>query len=218
MNTPDEEPTFFRLYVGEQHFRTTVEILCEGTGDGSTYFRDLLESPVGQNWLRAAKKSGTDPSYSLELDPDIFTLILSYLRSGVMPLYWNELEGFDYRTYAQLEKMAEFLGVERLRAWIAEKKYLRAVKYTYKVNREVISRSDDFCRISQGSIDENSSSMPWSITLGAHVKCDIYPVGRSGWMGEPDEDMAVMTVTKETVVDNKVLFDEDDYMLERLFT
>lgn len=233
MTTPDDDSVFFYVYVGEQTFKTTVQTLCEGTGDGCKYFKDLLESPEGQDMLQAAEDDGTEANWQIELDPEIFALVLSYLRSGVMPLYWNEVQGFDYYKYAKLEWMADFLGIERLRTWIAEKKYLRAVKCTYEVNKvslEDISQSDDFCRISEGSVySEAKSSLPWSIALGPHAKCDVHPLGRSGWMGVADEDMAIMTVIKETMVDNRVLFGEDmvdnsdlfdgdDYGLDRLFT
>jgi len=70
----------------------------------------------------------TDGSYFIDADGDLFSHILRYLRSGVLPLFYSSQTGHDYGTYHALLGEAEYFGIERLKDWLRNKEYEKAVK------------------------------------------------------------------------------------------
>lgn len=118
------------LQVSDRTFFATKSTLIHGIKEGSGYFECIFDFND-----RSFQPSSTEtnlnpntPSYYLDLDPDVFKLVLDYLKSGVMPLLWDQKTGFDHSTYAKLEQMADFLQVPRLTQWVKDKKYLQAIK------------------------------------------------------------------------------------------
>ncbi|KAI0817223.1 hypothetical protein GGR55DRAFT_8152 [Xylaria sp. FL0064] len=104
-----------KLQVGERQFITTKETL---TGE-STYFQALLSG----RWPGPGEEG-----YFIDSDPDLFTEILRYLRSGNFPLYYDPALGAcDYAKYTTLLGEAQYFGISKLEKWIQDKTYLKAV-------------------------------------------------------------------------------------------
>ncbi|KAF2666345.1 hypothetical protein BT63DRAFT_442595 [Microthyrium microscopicum] len=121
------------LEVGDQTFTTTKDILIHGIYGGSDYFRSMfdLESRMAEQSSTTitteATQKDTTPHYYYDFDPPAFAHILSYLRTGVMPLLWTREDGFDGITYAKIEALADYLQVERLKSWIEKGLYKSVV-------------------------------------------------------------------------------------------
>lgn len=94
-------------------FRTTKGTLVEES--------PFFASRISDRWHSA------DDKLRLDLDPVIFTHILRYLRHGALPLFYNQIGGFDYGLYSMVLAQADYLLIERLSSWIREKRYLLAV-------------------------------------------------------------------------------------------
>lgn len=89
----------------------------------STYFAALFSG----KW--ADKQE--DGSYFIETDGVVFEHILQYLRTGVLPVFYDFAKGHDFALYHSLLSEAKYFGVDRLCRWLCEKKYLEAVKIRY---------------------------------------------------------------------------------------
>ena len=63
----------------------------------------------------------------------MFSHILRYLRSGVLPIFYSSLTGHDYSTYHALLGEAEYFAIERLKDWLKNKEYEKAVKVEHYV-------------------------------------------------------------------------------------
>ena len=110
------------LQVGERRFTTRPSTLASAT---------FFESLVSGRWESARANDG---SYFVDADADLFEHILRYLRRDVFPIFYNASQGgFDHALYSALQEEAAFFGIERLRRWIADKEYLKAVKVRYSV-------------------------------------------------------------------------------------
>ena len=105
------------LQIGEQRFTTTMDTL-----KGSNLL-EILMSPSSQS----ESIQETDGSYFIDADPENFGHILRYLRSGVLPVFYDHEKGHDFALYQTLLRDAEFFGIPRLAKWLREKAYLRAV-------------------------------------------------------------------------------------------
>lgn len=99
---------------GNTTFITTKRTLVEE----STYFASRLS----QRW------PSVDRKLSLDMDPAVFTHILRYLRHGVLPVFYDQIRGFDHGLYCLVLAQADYLLIERLSSWIREKRYLLAVR------------------------------------------------------------------------------------------
>lgn len=104
------------LQVGESRFHTFSSTLTPE----SPYFACLLSAQWHQHQ--------PDGSYFVDADGDLFSHILRYLRSGILPLFYSSLTGHDYGTYRALLGEAEYFGIERLKDWLRNKEYEKAVK------------------------------------------------------------------------------------------
>ncbi|KAI1659329.1 BTB/POZ protein [Daldinia decipiens] len=109
------------LQVGERRFTTLRETLIE-----SEYFAARLSG----RWNDADE----DGSYFVDANPVLFEHILSYLRSGNFPVFFdsNTLT-FDHAKYLSLLGDARYFGIRKLIEWIERKKYLGVVEITRSV-------------------------------------------------------------------------------------
>jgi hypothetical protein len=88
----------------------------------SPYFEHMLSGRWNVDLL-------PDGSLPIHADPDIFSVLLGYMRRpAVYPLFWTEEQGFDYVTHNKLMAEADFFGLDDLETWILERRYLKAVK------------------------------------------------------------------------------------------
>ena len=90
--------------------------------DGSTYFSSLLSG----SWKAAEKE--IDGCLFIDRDGEMFAYVLAFLRSGKLPLFYDDDEGFDHDKYTTLLLEAEYFGVDALSAWIRDKKYERVIE------------------------------------------------------------------------------------------
>ena len=86
----------------------------------SAHFTELLSKEVGG-------ARGSD-SYFIETNAHIFEHILRYLRTGVLPVFYDRVAGHDFPLYQALLEESKYLGIDRLQRWLCERKYLDAVK------------------------------------------------------------------------------------------
>lgn len=104
------------LRVGERLFYTTKDTL---TGE-STYFKARFSK-----WNDA----DDDGSYFIDGDPVLFQTILQYLRSGILPLFFEPVtQTHDLAKYAAILGEARYYGINKLEAWILDKHYLQVVQ------------------------------------------------------------------------------------------
>ena len=98
----------------------------------SFYFKNLFSGKWGDKQ--------EDGSYFIETDADIFEHVLRYLRTGVLPVFYDRVKGHDFPLYQALLDEAMYFAIDRLQRWLCERKYLDAVKIQYLVtetqNRE----------------------------------------------------------------------------------
>lgn len=69
-----------------------------------------------------------DGSYFIDSDPTVFEHVLRYLRSGVLPVFYDRSRGHDYHLYAGVLQLAQYFQIEKLEKWISEQGYIQAVK------------------------------------------------------------------------------------------
>lgn len=115
------------LRLDEKLFYTTKDTLVQESG----YFSALFSG----RWVDSIR----DGVLTLDADPDVFKHIMRFLRSGVLPVFYDGMKGFDHQLYSLLLEQAEFFVINRLRVWILEKRYVQAVKIVRSVN--VIERT-----------------------------------------------------------------------------
>jgi len=164
-----------KLQVGERHFETTKSTLTE-----CTFFKALLS----EDWRHNARADG---SFYVDGDGDLFEIILLYLRRLVLPVFFDNVKGHDQLLYTALLQEADFYGIDRLKRWIEEKRYLKAVKVTV-----VASVQTDYFALSYTrkwpTLDE------FSPDLGTEVQ--YYPT----WCGDQTK---IVKITKTTTIDRE---------------
>lgn len=69
-----------------------------------------------------------DMEIRLDMDPAVFIHVLRYLRHSVLPIFYDQIRGFDHGLYSLVLAQADYLLIERLSLWIREKRYLLAVR------------------------------------------------------------------------------------------
>lgn len=109
------------LIVGEKTFQTFAARLTTRCG----YFASLVSEGKFPPQLNGA--------YFLDADPTVFGHILTYLRNGVFPVFYDSANGHDYALYLALEQEARELQIPDLENWLKKKGYLEAVKLSYSV-------------------------------------------------------------------------------------
>ena len=85
----------------------------------SMYFEKLFSGKWGDQQ--------EDGSYFIETDAHIFEHILRYLRTGVLPVFYDREKGHDFALYQALLAEAKYFVIERLEKWLCERKYLDVV-------------------------------------------------------------------------------------------
>ncbi|KAH7347069.1 hypothetical protein BKA66DRAFT_601818 [Pyrenochaeta sp. MPI-SDFR-AT-0127] len=68
-----------------------------------------------------------DDSYFIETDAHIFEHILRYLRTGVLPVFYDKVAGHYFPLYQALLEESMYFAIDRLQKWLRERKYLAAV-------------------------------------------------------------------------------------------
>ncbi|PKK45282.1 hypothetical protein CI102_15040 [Trichoderma harzianum] len=104
------------LQVGERRFYTTEGTLtCE-----SEYFRARFS-----RW----NDCDADGIYFIDGDPTLFEVILQYLRTGRLPLFFDSTtQAHDVAKYAALLCEARYFQIHKLEQWIIEEKYLHVIQ------------------------------------------------------------------------------------------
>ncbi|MCJ1344381.1 hypothetical protein MMC31_002584 [Peltigera leucophlebia] len=112
--SPLVESDLIILQVDDKTFHTTKGTLVDES--------DFFASQISDRW-----HCGADSTLTLDLDPAIFTHVLRYLRHGVLPVFYDQIRGFDYGLYSLVLAQADYLLIERLSSWIRERRYLLTV-------------------------------------------------------------------------------------------
>jgi hypothetical protein len=95
----------------------------KGWLDQSPYFENLFSAEWGD-------KQG-DGSYFIEADAHIFEHVLRYLRTRVLPVFYNMEANHDFPLYQVLLEELNYFVIDRLQRWLREQKYLEAVTIRY---------------------------------------------------------------------------------------
>jgi phytoene desaturase (3,4-didehydrolycopene-forming) len=157
-----------RLQVGGRHFTTTKATLTEESG----FFASLLSG----RWDNALE----DGSYFIDADPALFEHILRYLRRGVFPVFFDIAKGHDYHLYLSLEEEAQYFQITRLRVWLANRCYLKAVHVTNMATQWDEDETDW-----KHSVEPADASSEYFPRWGAK-KVYLCPPGIPGHRGRPD--------------------------------
>lgn len=94
------------------------------------------QSPVLTR-LISSPGSGRAKLSFVDLADDVFSHILQYLRTAILPVFFDQSKGHDYALYYKILHGARHLEITRLARWIDEKKYLDAVKVHFTVEKLV---------------------------------------------------------------------------------
>jgi hypothetical protein len=89
----------------------------------SLYFNNLFSGKWGDKQ--------EDGSYFIETDAHVFEHILRYLRTGVLPIFYDKVAGHDFPLYQALLDESTYFAIDRLQKWVSERKYLDAVEVHY---------------------------------------------------------------------------------------
>jgi len=111
------------MYVTIKTSQRTFITDPEGWLGQSLYLKSLFS----EKWDQRQE----DGSYFIESDANIFDHILRYLRTGVLPVFYDKLAGHDFPLYQALLEESRYLVIDRLQKWLCEQKYLDAVKIHY---------------------------------------------------------------------------------------
>ncbi|KAI2624534.1 hypothetical protein GGS26DRAFT_593148 [Hypomontagnella submonticulosa] len=115
--TEGDTPICFR--VGERHFIALHDTLIRQ----SEYFA-----------ARYPNKQDYYDTVFIDTDPNIFEHIINFLRTGIYPLFFDvSTQTFDHAKYFPLLAESQRFGIKKLVDWIANKKYLSAVRITKSV-------------------------------------------------------------------------------------
>lgn len=99
--------------------------------DGNTFIttkRTLVEESAYFASRLSNRWPAVDGEVSLDMDPAVFIHVLRYLRHSVLPIFYDQIHGFDHGLYSLVLAQADYLLIERLSSWIREKRYLLAVR------------------------------------------------------------------------------------------
>lgn len=116
------------LRVDEKLFYTTKDTLAQESG----YFSSLFSG----RWPNSSENG----VLTLDVDGDVFKHTMCFLRSGVLPVFYDASKGFDHRLYSLLLEQADFFRIDRLSDWILEKRYVQAVKIVRSIKQSEKTR------------------------------------------------------------------------------
>jgi hypothetical protein len=147
-----------------------------------TFFVDHLKwrdsSPVLTQQIKLQRDQSDRPSF-IDLADDVFEHVLQYLRTGILPVFYDQSKGHDYALYYKVLHAARHLQIERLGKWIEQKKYLEAVKVhltVERLTRSPFSSSDTFYGPAKVLSRDTGFTERWGhITVGvpAHHDFDL---------------------------------------------
>lgn len=171
----------------------------------------MLKAMVSHRWN--ASKDG-EKTFFLDADPEAFKHILCFLRHGVYPLCYNSASGHDYYLYTVIYKLADYLQITELAAWLHGKKYLEAIKVT---TRASVSEGEDALFATDESNVKMQYHPSWRI-----VKKYVCPRGiRNHYdnpqgcgkacraaLGDEDDEYEDCTVLSILSVAEKVFYDQ----------
>jgi hypothetical protein len=124
--TPTEE--IIVPVLRKAHVKLDNRIIVEVGGQDFHVCSDIFEESAWfSKAIRRASFSGAAPRVRIENDPELFGEVLRYLRTGMFPLYWDRVNGFDYRRYAEMEMQAKMYQLPVLLQWIRDRRYLDVV-------------------------------------------------------------------------------------------
>lgn len=119
---------------GPTKFYTTVSTLVVGSG----YFKGKLSD----RW--PVTRTGGIRHLYVDLNPDIFRYTLDILRTGKMPLLWNEeTQLFDVKLYSSIGAQAHFLMMMDVVKWIERCRYKHVVTIKRRARIETKPWADD---------------------------------------------------------------------------
>lgn len=67
----------------------------------------------------------------IDFEPEHFEHVLRYIRSGLYPIFYNDVSGHDVPRYLIVKTCAQQYGVKKLVDWITNKKYEAVVEKQY---------------------------------------------------------------------------------------
>ena len=117
--------------------------------------------------------------YAVMTDANIFEHVLKYLRTGVLPIFYDSTAGHNFPLYQALLEESKYFGIDRLEKWLwlCERKYLEAVKIEYMV-KETQDRNS--CTKHTTSWPNDHTSMLEDrfieITAGSNTETTILPM------------------------------------------
>ncbi|RYN15621.1 hypothetical protein AA0113_g12499 [Alternaria arborescens] len=135
----------------------------------SAYFDNLFSGKWGDKQ--------EDGSYFIETDARIFEHILRYLRTGVLPVFYDKVAGHDFPLYQALLEESTYFAIDRLQKWLCEQKYLEAVK----IRHLAIETQDRTDYRKQTTSDEDGRKFMLEerfveITTSSNVETTIIPM------------------------------------------
>ena len=192
IGTPAPKSTV-RLNVGGQSFVTLAQTLTEE----SPWFRSFLSG----RWAEAQLGDG---SYFIDANPEIFEHVLSYLRRGIFPLFWDKAKSFDYGKYAELLQEAHYFGIQPLQQWIEAKDFEKAVQIN--ISTSTVENDDYSKRAHRFDGNEEKEYHPTWRT----VKHYVCPRGITAHYDEPKSCGRACAKAREA--------GDDEYAEERVCT
>lgn len=189
--------TLITLQVGERRYFSEENTLV----DGSAYFKKRLTG--------ASKDSKeADGSYFIDRDGHLFEHILSFLRTGICPLFHDNTNGYDHAKYGRLGAEAEYFGVKKLHDWIHVRSYEGVVSFTRRVTLN--ENLEDMHNIFPG--DDKLEDIP----MWGTRKVYLCPRGFAVHRGRPDSCGRHCRNTRKTA--EPEYEDEQVLVLVRLYT
>jgi hypothetical protein len=159
------------------------------------------QSPVLTRLISSGQPSRAKLSF-VDLADDVFSHVLQYLRTAILPIFYDQSKGHEYALYYNLLHAARHLEISRLARWLEDKKYLDAVKIHLTIEK---------LRDSPISGHQTSSG-PWKIlrhsaesrhvgsvkySVPSHIEVEYERHHREQSIAKSDE---VWTVTQREVV------------------
>ncbi|KAL9012484.1 MAG: hypothetical protein Q9173_002753 [Seirophora scorigena] len=189
--------------------------------DGNDIWPGGLQTEIVMHATAGAPTDNPTGSYFLDLDPDIFTHVLRFLRAGLYPICYDGAKGHDVAAYAAIAAQAAYLGVPKLCDWVDGRRYLKAV--TRESSAKIVE-GEDGLRGVQGADTKVRYHPFWkteknyvcprgiAVHYGSPGKCGRACKQAQGDAEDEYEDCEVLktlVVTEKTVFDWQVCVDAE---------
>jgi hypothetical protein len=93
----------------------------------SSYFNNLFSG----KWVDKQE----DGSYFIKTDAHVFEHILRYLRTGVLPIFYDKVAGHDFPLYEALLDESTYFAIDRPEKWVSEANTQTLLKSTISLPR-----------------------------------------------------------------------------------